>query len=428
MMMKAKSPPRRRPWPTAMSGSALLLSLAISPIYASPENMLIGSGAQLIGLEADGTVVIAANPDLGLHGAGLLNVRSATQSGATSEDLSELNGINGSGLRGINGSGLRGIHGSGLRGINGSGLRGIHGSGLRGINGSGLRGIHGSGLRGINGSGLRGIHGSGLRGINGSGLRTQSNASNSQIDARSDLLVIGQVDSVDATFSSFTVAGQEIFVIETTLTLGSDDVGLPMLGAYVAVSGDLLAPGQAIGSAVINLPTDYIEGVSPTYVRAQTESVDNAPHIRTAGALQIDTGNASWTEGQTASSPVQIIETVGHVSDGKLIAFSAAVLADDEILTSAAPSLTDDSSSNLNGINGSGLRGINGSGLRGIHGSGLRGINGSGLRGINGSGLRGIHGSGLRGINGSGLRGINGSGLRGIHGSGLRSAESESGN
>jgi hypothetical protein len=83
---------------------------------------------------------------------------SATLIATYGNNISETQGIHGSGLRNADGGATQGIHGSGLRGIHGSGLRGIHGSGLRGIHGSGLRGIHGSGLRGIHGSGLRGLN------------------------------------------------------------------------------------------------------------------------------------------------------------------------------------------------------------------------------------------------------------------------------
>ena len=340
MIKQAKSPTNSKTWRTAISGSALILWFAVSGAYASDDAPIHGSGAKLVGVTTDGTVVIAVDPSLGLYGAGLLTDSSEQLSSLTNEELAALNGIHGSGLRGIHGSGLRGIHGS--------------------------------------------------------GLRDQAINDYAASDTQSDLVAIGRVDSVDSTFSSITILGQEIFVIETTLALGS--VGeLPEVGAYVAVSGELLTPGKAVASAVVSVPAVYIEGVSPTYVRALTETIEAAPHIKIAGELRIDTGNAYWPNEQAESALTATIEAVGYASNGELIAFSARIVPGQAIGTPQEESV------NIN--SGSDLAGIHGSGLRGIHGSGLRGINGSGLRGINGSGLRGINGSGLRGINGSGLRG-----------------------
>jgi len=405
---------------------------------ANSSNTVSELGIQLIGQQSDGTILLYAGSSSldGLYGASIRivdeslldDLAQAEGSALVSADSNDgsLAGIHGSGLRGIHGSGLRGIHGSGLRGIHGSGLRGIHGSGLRGIHGSGLRGIHGSGLRGIHGSGLRGIHGSGLRGIHGSGLRgihgsgLRADLEGGQFQAATigaPLIAIGQVQSKDGDFSSVTIAGQEIYLVDTTsfldMTVGVSITGSSealdgiKVGDYVAVAGSPLAPGQAIASVIVAIPSPYIAGSSPIYLRVIVDDIDDLAGLAGSASTEIDLSTTASGFRLTSNSAYSTVEVFGYSSseNALLFATSAANVAPWSSSAEHGSSLSEDPSlSDTYGIHGSGLRGIHGSGLRGIHGSGLRGIHGSGLRGIHGSGLRGIHGSGLRGIHGSGLR------------------------
>ena len=235
------------------------------------------------------------------------------------------------------------------------------------------------------------------------------------------LVALGQLSHKDG---AIEVNGQKIIRDSATIVAKESDGRTARLrqGDYVAVAGDVVEPGKSLATSIIILNEEYVDGASPTYVRAEIDRATSDGFAYSANS-KIDL-TPSMHEGGSSSgfSTGDIAEFSGISVDGLLLASAATSLTRSASVTSGrlGSSVRGIRGSGVRGIRGSGVRGIRGSGVRGIRGSGVRGIRGSGVRGIRGSGVRGIRGSGVRGIRGSGVRGIRGSGVRGIRGSGVR--------
>jgi hypothetical protein len=246
-----------------------------------------------------------------------------------------------------------------------------------------------------------------------------------QYPSASELVAIGQIDSLDLSTNTLTVAGQVAAISEGTqlidalhgtshlLVAAADNEHHLNVGDHVAIAGDITGPGQAIARFVVLMTNAATPGTSLVYVRGVVEEIDQIGKEISIGQLRLDLNPSGNLNNYDSLLVGDIVEAVGYsIESRKLAVTDLAQITSPEIASTVA--------STPQGIHGSGLKGIHGSGLKGIHGSGLKGIHGSGLKGIHGSGLKGIHGSGLKGIHGSGLKGIHGSGLKGIHGSGLK--------
>jgi hypothetical protein len=278
----------------------LLVSLADSSLQLPPNYAIqvVGTAStrvnarNLDGISGSGLQGISGSGLQGISGSGLQGISGSGLKGISG---SGLKGISGSGLKGISGSGLQGISGSGLQGISGSGLQGISGSGLQGISGSGLQGISGSGLLGISGSGLLGISGSGLQGISGSGLRAVDESSQTENASGSpfgsDLIAVGPVTANLKT--SLSVLGQQLLLDDSTVVLSVQDGALVRItdiveGSYVAVLGTVLGSAVASAETILVLPTAYVDGSSPVYVRGIISRINSALALATVGGTEFD--------------------------------------------------------------------------------------------------------------------------------------------
>jgi len=290
-------------------------------------------------------------------------------------------------------------------------LIGIDGDGsllLTGVSNSVSLGLKGSGVRGLKGSGVRGLKGSGVRGLKGSGVRsvTYENDNPTVVDYGIPLVALGPVSSIDYASGTIGILGQVVVVDSVTQTLdleGNLDTanglaGLTLLSAgdYIAVAGEVMDPGQHLGTVLIRMPTPYVDGATPVYVRTIVESVDQEIANISAGETSINFGAALYDS------------ALFDVDQGSVVEFVGTTAADYTAVNATSGNII----SSANGLKGSGVRGLKGSGVRGLKGSGVRGLKGSGVRGLKGSGVRGLKGSGVRGLKGSGVRGLKGSGVR----------------
>ena len=169
-----------------------------------------------------------------------------------------------------------------------------------------MRGLKGSGLRGLKGSGLRGLKGSGLRGLKGSGLRsvTYENDNSTVVDYGIPLLALGPVSSIDKASAAISILGQVVVVDSVTQTVvlgeqlntanGLSGLMLLNAGDYVAVAGEVMDPGRHLGTVLIRMPTPYIDGATPVYVRTIVESVDREIATVSAGQTLVNFGAALY--------------------------------------------------------------------------------------------------------------------------------------
>ncbi len=290
---------------------------------------------------------------------------------------------------------------------------------LVGINGDGsllLTGVSHSGSLGLKGSGVRGLKGSGVRGLKGSGVRsvTYENDNSTVVDYGIPLVALGPISSIDNASGTIQILGQVVqvdsvtrtIIIEGKLDTASGLSGLALLSAgdYIAVAGEVMDPGQHLGTVLVRMPTPYVEGATPVYVRTIVESVEHEIAHVSAGDTSINFGAALYDG------------VLLNLDQGSVVEFFGTTAADHTTVNATAGNII----SGATGLKGSGVRGLKGSGVRGLKGSGVRGLKGSGVRGLKGSGVRGLKGSGVRGLKGSGVRGLKGSGVRGLKGSGVR--------
>jgi hypothetical protein len=252
-----------------------------------------------------------------------------------------LRGITASGLRGINASGLRGINASGLRGITASGLRGINASGLRGITASGLRGITASGLRGITASGLRGITASGLRGITASGLRKVNKHSAIAVFEEIPLVAVGPLTYRTDGGNSINVLGQNVIFDEQTAVISFDsDKSFPVVAEgkdafkllaaddYIAVAGEIIGPGEHLGTVIIKLPERYSDGISLAYARSMAADVNYVIGLAKSGTTEIDFTGALYDSQFMPASNGSVVEYFGFTtSHTRLIAAYGKVIS-----------------------------------------------------------------------------------------------------
>jgi len=239
------------------------------------------------------------------------------------------------------------------------------------------------------------------------------------VDSAPTLLVIGHVESWDASAGVLTVSGQPMTLVDGSLIIDAPrDIEANLTdenliwylheGSYIAVAGDTYGGGENLATHIVRLDNDAKPGTVPLYVRGSLDLVDEIQGVAYIGNMALDLNGATSGELPITGNVIELVAYQANA--GSAIVSEYSSLENEYIRGQGAK---------LAGISGSGLKGISGSGLKGISGSGLKGISGSGLKGISGSGLKGISGSGLKGISGSGLKGISGSGLKGISGSGV---------
>jgi len=315
-----------------------------------------------------------------------LVVEAATANSIAVDDADQIGqpgvtlvGINGDGsllLTGVSHSGSLGLKGSGVRGLKGSGVRGLKGSGVRGLKGSGVRGLKGSGVRGLKGSGVRGLKGSGVRGLKGSGVRsvTYENDNSTVVDYGIPLVALGPISSIDNASGTIQILGQVVqvdsvtrtIIIEGKLDTASGLSGLALLSAgdYIAVAGEVMDPGQHLGTVLVRMPTPYVEGATPVYVRTIVESVEHEIAHVSAGDTSINFGAALYDG------------VLLNLDQGSVVEFFGTTAADHTTVNATAGNII----SGATGLKGSGVRGLKGSGVRGLKGSGVRGLKGSGVR------------------------------------------------
>jgi hypothetical protein len=215
--------------------------------------------------------------------------------------------------------------------------------------------------------------------------------------------------------SKLTVNGQTI-IRDGQTTIAAEDGARPSRirqGDYIAVTGDIMESGISLATTILVLNEEYVDGASPTYLRAIIDDVSDSGIARSANSQVDFTPSLSQTDLTNISSG-NVVEFVGFNANDLMVATTTVSLG-------TTPAMNDGRlGSSVTAIRGSGVRAIRGSGVRAIRGSGVRAIRGSGVRAIRGSGVRAIRGSGVRAIRGSGVRAIRGSGVRAIRGSGVR--------
>ncbi len=186
------------------------------------------------------------------------------------------------------------------------------------------------------------------------------------------LVAIGPVSYKD---SRLTVNGQAI-IRDGETTIEAED-GSPHArlrqGDYVAVTGDLMEPGRALATAIVVLDEEYVEGASPTYLRAIIESTSSSGVAYSAGS-QVDFTPSLFQTELANIAQGDIAEFIGFNSDQLLVATEGGLVDTDGSMNA--------------GLLGSSVQGIRTSGTRGIRTSGTRGIRTSGTRGIRTSGTR----------------------------------------
>ena len=234
------------------------------------------------------------------------------------------------------------------------------------------------------------------------------------------LVAIGPASYSD---SKLTVNGQ-IIVRDGQTTIESESGPRPSRvrqGAYVAVAGDVLEPGKALATSIVVLDEEYVDGASPTYLRAMIDNITSSGLAYSANTTVDITPSLFQPEIANIANG-DLVEFTGFNSNDLMVATNGLMLGNTTSISSGrlGSEVAAIRGSGARAIRGSGARAIRGSGARAIRGSGARAIRGSGARAIRGSGARAIRGSGARAIRGSGARAIRGSGARAIRGSGLR--------
>ena len=186
-------------------------------------------------------------------------------------------------------------------------------------------------------------------------------------------------------------------------------------GDYLAVAGDLMGSGRSLATTILILDEDYVDGSSPTYLRAQIDSASSTGKAYSSESV-IDLGPSLFQTNISGLGRGDIAEFSGISVDGLLIASETSLVERGQSITSGRLL------SSVRGARGTGVRGARGTGVRGARGTGVRGARGTGVRGARGTGVRGARGTGVRGARGTGVRGARGTGVRGARGTGVRGA------
>ena len=162
------------------------------------------------------------------------------------------------------------------------------------------------------------------------------------------LVAIGEADVSSLGTYSLSVNGQKfvfddhtVTAIENSTKSGNGPSGARLIrdGDYVAVSGELMDPGVTLATTIIILDEAYVDGASPTYVRAIIDGVDSSGYAYSRDSAVDYTASLYETQ---SIQPGDVVEFEGVSVEGVMLATST-----------------------LSGQRSSGLRGQRSSGLRG---------------------------------------------------------------
>ncbi len=227
---------------------------------------------------------------------------------------------------------LLGINADGslILGMSESHLDGITASGLRGITASGLHGITASGLRGITASGLRGITASGLHGITASGLRNSTTQVPIAVFEEIPLIALGPLTEISNGAASINVLGQAVIFDDQTAVIsfdtseplpivakGKDAVKLLNVDDYIAVAGEIMGPAEHLGTVIVKLPKQYLDGISLAYVRNMTAEINSDVGTAQSGSTEIDYTGALYNNHLVSTSSGSVAEYLGFTTTKK---------------------------------------------------------------------------------------------------------------
>ena len=219
-----------------------------------------------------------------------------------------------------------------LLGVNADGslILGMSESHLNGITASGLRGITASGLHGITASGLHGITASGLHGITASGLRNGTTQAPIVVFEEIPLIALGRLTERSDGEASINVLGQDVIFDDQTAVIsfdaneplptvaeGKDAIKLLNVDDYIAVAGEIMGPAKYLGTVIVKLPKQYLDGISLAYVRNLTAEIKADVGIAQSGSTEIDYTGSLYNSELVSTSSGSVAEYFGFTATKK---------------------------------------------------------------------------------------------------------------
>jgi hypothetical protein len=233
--------------------------------------------------------------------------------------------------------------------------------------------------------------------------------------AASDAATIGPVESIGARRATVTVLGQQYLLSNATKSA----LKTITVGAYVVVSGTLKSDGSVVANSIRRLPSMYVSGASPAYLKGIVVSNDVTLGRLVVGKLVIDyTATPTFLDvsGLAAGSTIEL-SGIQPLAAGLMLAGEAKVISR-SISGTDARSI---SGTDARSISGTDARSISGTDARSISGTDARSISGTDAKSISGTDARSISGTDAKSISGTDARSISGTDARSISGTDARS-------
>ena len=224
--------------------------------------------------------------------------------------------------------------------------------------------------------------------------------------------VIGSVERVDRHNNLIVVLGQSYSVDQSTRISIAENIfrsdatkNLKLIrpGDYVAVAGSTISTGIVTASRIALLATAYVDGASPTYLKGQVSSLDQALGRLTVGSLQVDYTSSLHTLDATQLSIGSKIELLGirPSANGAMLAFTAMATLPESIIGGDANSII---GGDANSIIGGDANSIIGGDVNSIIGGDVNSIIGGDVNSIIGGDVNSIIGGDVNSIIGGDAR------------------------
>ena len=224
-----------------------------------------------------------------------------------------------------------------------AGLANIYATSLPTAEGVTLLAINfdGSLILGMSEGHLRGITASGLRGITASGLRKVNNQSAIAVFEEIPLVALGPLTYRTDGANSINVLGQNVIFDGQTAVIsfdsnksfpvvaeGKDAFKLLATDDYIAVAGEVIGPGEHLGTIIIKLPERYSDGISLAYARSMAANVNYVIGVAKSGTTEIDFTGALYDSQFMPASNGSVVEYFGFTaSHTRLIAAYGKVIS-----------------------------------------------------------------------------------------------------